>query len=120
MQAPAATFKIPIVSGNITILAVSELTPTYYDFCFSDEDCNSCCWLARDTFSGITHSGDLINNNDLLDYVRIDAERLTHKPIGVFISGYQKTQITRFLGTNPALMVADHVDKVCQATSTLY
>ncbi|KAH6963339.1 hypothetical protein DER45DRAFT_552836 [Fusarium avenaceum] len=112
MQAPAATFKIPIVSGNITILAVSELTPTYYDFCFSDEDCNSCCWLARDTFSGITHSGDLINNHDLLDYVRIDAEKLTHKPIGVFISGYQKTQITRFLGTNPALMVADHVDKI--------
>ncbi|WZH45271.1 uncharacterized protein QYS62_006314 [Fusarium acuminatum] len=112
IQAPAATFKIPIVSGNITILAVSELTPTYYDFCFSDEDCNSCCWLARDTFSGITHSGDLINNKDLLDYVKIDAEKLTHKPIGVFISGYQKTQITRFLGTNPALMVADHVDKI--------
>ncbi|KAM0281264.1 hypothetical protein ACHAO9_010792 [Fusarium lateritium] len=112
MQAPAATFKIPVVSGNITILAVSELTPTYYDFCFSDEDCNSCCWLARDTFSGITHSGDLINNKDLLDYVRLDAEKLTHKPIGVFISGYQKTQITRFLGTNPALMVADHVDKI--------
>lgn len=120
MQAPAATFKIPIVSGNITILAVSELTPTYYDFCFSDEDCNSCCWLARTTFSGITHSGDLICNRDLLDYVKIDAETLTQKPICVFISGFQKTQITRFLGTNPALMVADHVDKVCQATSTLH
>ncbi|KAF4344546.1 hypothetical protein FBEOM_1514 [Fusarium beomiforme] len=112
MQAPAATFKIPIVSGQITILAVSERTPTYYDFCFADEDCNACCWLARETFSGIKHSGDLLNNKDLLDYVTIDKDRLTQKPICVFISGYTKTQITRFLGTNPALMVADHVDKI--------
>ncbi|KAF5660889.1 hypothetical protein FHETE_8740 [Fusarium heterosporum] len=112
MQAPAATFKIPIVSGNITILAVSERTPTYYDFCFADEDRNTCCWLARETFSGIKHSGDLLNHQDLLDYVTIDERTLTDKPITVFISGYRETQITRFLGTNPALMVADHVDKI--------
>jgi hypothetical protein len=30
----------------------------------------------------------------------------------VFISGYQSTHITRFLGTHPALLVADHVEKV--------
>jgi hypothetical protein len=112
MQAPAATFKIPIVSGEITILAVSERTPTYYDFCFADASYNACCWLARNTFSGINHSGDLLNGQDLLDYVRIDKDSLTDKEICVFISGYQSTQITRFLGTNPALLVADHVDKV--------
>ncbi|KAF5618652.1 hypothetical protein F52700_12172 [Fusarium sp. NRRL 52700] len=112
MQAPAATFKIPIVSGQITILAVSERTPTYYDFCFADEDCNTCCWLERTTFSGIKHSGDLLNNQDLLDYVRIDNDTLTEKPICVFISGYTKTRITRFLGSHPALMVADNVDKI--------
>ncbi|KAF5576137.1 hypothetical protein FPCIR_12766 [Fusarium pseudocircinatum] len=112
MQAPAATFKIPIVSGQITILAVSERTPTYYDFCFADKDCNTCCWLERTTFSGIEHSGDILNGRDLLDYVRIDNDTLTEKPICVFISGYTKTRITRFLGTNPALMVADHNDKI--------
>ncbi|KPM42526.1 hypothetical protein AK830_g4065 [Neonectria ditissima] len=112
MQAPAATFKIPIISGQITILAVSERTPTYYDFCFADAKGRACCWVARDTFSGITHSGDLLNHRDLLDYVRINKELLTEKEICVFISGYQKTQITRFLGTDPALMVADHVDKI--------
>ncbi|KAH6961951.1 hypothetical protein BKA56DRAFT_498721 [Ilyonectria sp. MPI-CAGE-AT-0026] len=112
MQAPAATFKIPIVSDQITILAVSERTPTYYDFCFADAVCNACCWLARNTFSGITHSGDLLNHQDLLDYVRINKELFTEREICVFISGYQKTQITRFLGTDPALMVADHVDKI--------
>ncbi|KAF5608322.1 hypothetical protein FPANT_538 [Fusarium pseudoanthophilum] len=112
MQAPAATFKIPIVSGQITILAVSERTPTYYDFCFADYDCNACCWLERTTFSGIKHSGDILRGQDLLDYVRIDNDTLTEEPICVFISGYTKTQITRFLGTNPALMVADHVDKI--------
>ena len=112
MQAPASTFKIPIVSDQITILAVSERNPTYYDFCFADALCNACCWLARDTFPGITHSGDILNGQDLLDYVTINRDTLTEKEICVFISGYQSTLITRFLGTNPALLVADHVDKV--------
>ncbi|KAF5694481.1 hypothetical protein FDENT_1093 [Fusarium denticulatum] len=112
MQAPAATFKIPVVSGQITILAVSERTPTYYDFCFADNECNACCWLERTTFSGIEHSGDILYGQDLLDYVRIDSDTLTEKPICVFISGYTKTRITRFLGTNPALMVVDNVDKI--------
>jgi hypothetical protein len=44
--------------------------------------------------------------------VKIDKESLTDKEICVFISGYQSTHITRFLGTDPALLVADHVDKV--------
>ncbi|EAW16722.1 uncharacterized protein NFIA_000660 [Aspergillus fischeri NRRL 181] len=111
-QAPSSTFKIPIVSDQITILAVSERTPTYYDFCFADESCNACCWLARNTFPGITHSGDILNGQDLLDYVKINKDSLIEKEICVFISGYQSTLITRFLGTHPALLVADHVDKV--------
>ncbi|KAH8649256.1 hypothetical protein BX600DRAFT_111958 [Xylariales sp. PMI_506] len=110
-QAPAFTFTVPIVSGQITILAVSERTPTYYDFCFADASYNACCWLARTTFPGITHSGDILNGRDLLDYVKID-NSLTDKEICVFISGYQSTQITRFLGTDPALLVANHVDKI--------
>lgn len=113
MQAPDATFKIPIVSDQITILAVSERTPTYWDFCFADESCNACCWLARNTFPGITHSGDILDGLRLLDFVRINENSLTEKEICVFISGFQITQITRFVGTHPALMVADHVDKVC-------
>lgn len=100
------------MSDQITILAVSELKPTYYDFCFADVSCNACCWLARNTFAGITHSGDIINQRDLLDYVKINKDSLTEKEICVFISGYQSTQITKFLGTNPALLVANHVDKV--------
>lgn len=100
------------MSGQITILAVSERTPTYYDFCFADASCNTCCWIARDTFPGITHSGDILNGNDLLDYVKIHKGSLTEQEICVFISGFQSTHITRFLGTHPALLVADHVDKV--------
>lgn len=112
MQAPASTFKIPIVSGQITVLAVSERTPTYYDFCLADASCNTCCWCERDTFPGIQHSGDIYYANDLLDYVKIDKNSMTKSEICVFISGYNTTQITRFLGTNPALLVADHVEKV--------
>ncbi|KAJ5433883.1 hypothetical protein N7491_004478 [Penicillium cf. griseofulvum] len=111
-QAPASTFKIPIVSGQITVLAVSERTPTYYDFCFADASCNTCCWLERNTFPGIEHSGDIYTGNNLLDYVKINKDTLTEKELCVFISGYSKTPITRFLGTHPALLVADHVDKV--------
>lgn len=112
MQAPASTFRVPLVHNEITILAVSERTPTYYDFCFADAECNACCWLERETFPGISHSGDLLHGNDLLDYVRIKPDTLTDKDICVFISGYTKTKITRFLGTHPALLVADNVDKV--------
>lgn len=111
-QAPASTFKIPLISDQITILAVSERTPTYYDFCFADASYNACCWLARNTFPGISHSGDITVRQDLLDYVTINKETLTEKEICVFISGYQKTPIAKFLGTHPALLVADHVDKV--------
>jgi hypothetical protein len=112
MQAPASTFKIPIVSGQITILAVSERTPTYYDFCFADESFNACCWDARYTFPGISHSGDINNGQNLLQYVKINEKSLTEKELCVFISGYGSTLITRFLGTQPALLVADHVEKV--------
>jgi hypothetical protein len=101
-QAPASTFKVPIVSGEIAILAVSELTPTYYDFCIADKDCNVCCWLARDTFPGVTHSGDLIHQGDLLDYIKIDAGRLTERELAVFISGYQTTRLTRY-ATSPGI-----------------
>lgn len=112
MQAPASTFKIPIFSDQITILAVSERTPTYYDFCFADESCNACCWCARNTFPGITHSGDVVHEQSLLQYLKIDKNSLTEKEICVFISGYSSTLITRFLGTHPALLVADHMEKV--------
>ncbi|KAL4865324.1 hypothetical protein BDV12DRAFT_150773 [Aspergillus spectabilis] len=111
MQAPASTFKIPIVSGQITIFAVSERTPTYYDFCLADASCNTCCFNARNTFPGISHSGDILHEQDFLAHVKLNKESLTEKEICVFISGYRETLITRFLGTNPALLVADHVDK---------
>ncbi|KAL2834670.1 hypothetical protein BJY01DRAFT_252946 [Aspergillus pseudoustus] len=112
MQAPAPTFKIPIVSGQITIFAVSEKMHTYYDFCFADVLCNTCCFNATDTFEGISHSGDINHGRDFLAHVRLDQEALTEEKICDFISGYQYTRITRFLGTNPALLVADHVDKI--------
>jgi hypothetical protein len=119
-QAPAATFKVPVEPGQITILAVSERTPTYYDFCFADAQYNTCCWAARDTFPGIAHSGDILNGQDFLAHVKIDANKLTDKEICVFISGYQSTQITRFLGTHPALLVANHVDKVARICMPLH
>ncbi|OQE20104.1 hypothetical protein PENFLA_c017G09553 [Penicillium flavigenum] len=112
LQAPAPTFKIPIVSDQITILAVSKRKPTYYDLCFADASYKACCWRATNTFPGISHSSDVTNGNDLLHFVKIKKEALSEKEICVFISGYHLTPITRFLGTHPALLVADHVDKV--------
>ncbi|OQE41305.1 hypothetical protein PENCOP_c005G08651 [Penicillium coprophilum] len=112
LQAPASTFKIPMVSGQITLLAVSERTPTYYDFCFADASNNVCCWNAKRTFPGMTHSGDIYVNNDLLDYVKIDRDSFTEEELCVFISGFNLTPITGFLGTHPAVLVADHVEKV--------
>lgn len=101
-------------------MAVSQLYPTYYDFCFGDADMNTCCWTQQHTFPGISHSGDIIVNGDLLDYVKISANNLVKKEICVFISGYQKTPITKFLGTHPALLVADNVEKVRIPSSNLF
>lgn len=95
------------------ILAVSERTPTYYDFCVADASYNACCWSAKNTFPGITHSGDITNGQDLAQYLKIKRETPTEQELCVFISGYELTPITKFLGTHPALLVADHADKVC-------
>ncbi|KAI9147129.1 hypothetical protein HJFPF1_13161 [Paramyrothecium foliicola] len=111
-QAPASTFRVPIVSGQIAMLAVSKRTPTYYDFCFANEQDKICCWNARNTFPGIAHSGDINNGKDFLAHVKLNNESLTNETLCVFISGYQSTKITRFLGTHPALLVADHADKI--------
>lgn len=112
MQAPASTFRVPLVKNKISILAVSIREPTYWDFCFADAEGNATCWLAQDTIKGMRHSGDILNGKDLLDYVTMDPDALTDKDICVFISGYQITHISRFLGTHPALMVVDQVQKV--------
>ncbi|TVY17743.1 hypothetical protein LARI1_G004844 [Lachnellula arida] len=111
-QAPASTFKVPIVSGEIAVFAVSELTPTYYDFCIADADCNVCCWRAQYTFAGVRHSGDLIVKRDILHYIRIDPEKLIKKELAIFISGYNTTRLTRFLGSNPAVLIANNIDKI--------
>lgn len=111
-QAPALTFKIPIKSNRISIFAVSERIPTYYDFCIANAESSSCCYSAVDTFKGITHSGDVCTRNDLLQYVKINETSLDETEYCVFISGFQSTKITRFLGTNPALLVANYEDKV--------
>ncbi|KAL3473068.1 hypothetical protein BJX99DRAFT_234399 [Aspergillus californicus] len=112
LQAPASTFRIPIVSGQITIFAVSEKKPTYYDFCLADASYNTCCFSATHTFPGINHSGDILNGNDFLAHIKLKKESLIDEALCVFISGYRNTQITRFRGTHPALLVADHADKV--------
>ncbi|CAG7564469.1 unnamed protein product [Fusarium equiseti] len=111
-QAPSTTFKIPLHDGKISILAVSLRYPTYYDFCLGDADGNTSCWCAKETLGGISHSGDCTESNDLLQFANLDTDKLSEeKPICVFISGFNNTQITRFLGTHPALMVADHDEK---------
>ncbi|KAF5025516.1 hypothetical protein F66182_2421 [Fusarium sp. NRRL 66182] len=112
VQAPAATFKVSIEAKKISLLVVSELTPTYYDFCLADQEYNACCWNAQRSISGIRHSGDVSHGPNLLQYVTLDKASLTTKPVCVFISGYDKTRITRFLGTDPALLVANHADKI--------
>ncbi|GKU21814.1 unnamed protein product [Fusarium langsethiae] len=111
MQAPSTTFKIPIASSKISILAVSERYPTYYDLCFGDEKGKTSCWCSTATIAGMTHSGDKTTGDDLLQYATLDGNTMTEEPICVFISGFRRTQITRFLGTHPALMVADHDEK---------
>lgn len=64
----------------------------------------------------MTHSGDTIREKDLLQYLTIEKGSLTKREICVFISGFELTPITQFRETNPALLIADHADKVCFRT----
>ena len=112
-QAPASTFTVPIINGEIALFAVSEMTPTYYDFCFADAEYNTCCYSATNTFPGLSHSGDIVRGKDFLTHVKLNKDRLAeNKGFCVFISGFQYTKITKFLGTHPAVLVANHADKV--------
>lgn len=100
------------MSGQITILAVSERNPTYWDLCFANAAYTVSDWSRLSTLPGIDHSGDKNYGSDLLHHATISKQSLPEEEICVFISGYQSTQITRFLGTHPAMLVANHADKV--------
>ena len=100
------------MKNEIALLAVSERTPTYFDFCMGDKLSNTCCWAARNTFPGITHSGDILHGNDLLDYIRVNEDLSSENDIAIVISGFQYTCLTRFQGSNPVVMVANHEEKV--------
>ncbi|KAJ5327991.1 hypothetical protein N7452_008381 [Penicillium brevicompactum] len=112
LQAPAPTFKVPIKTDQITILAVYRKSPSYFDLCLADAEYNTSCWSEKEIFAGITHSGDIFKGEDILQYVKFDTDTHTEKEICVLISSFNYTPITKFLGTHPALLVADHVEKV--------
>jgi hypothetical protein len=69
-------------------------------------------WSAKHTLPGITHSGDVKKDRDLLHHAIISPDSFPEEETCVFITGYKSTQITRFLGTHPAMLVANHADKV--------
>ncbi|KXJ87786.1 hypothetical protein Micbo1qcDRAFT_139118, partial [Microdochium bolleyi] len=116
MQAPGSTFSVPVVPGEMAILAISERRPTYYDLCLADSAGKTSCYhgAAKRTFPGWTHSGDITQGNILLQHIKLDAApapasaSASERDLAVFISGFQYTRITAFLGTHPALLVADH------------
>ncbi|KAJ1326191.1 hypothetical protein MN608_07636 [Microdochium nivale] len=116
VPAPAATFSVPVVTGrdNMTILVVSERKPTYYDLCLADSAGNTSCYSARTTFHGFAHSGDIGHDSTLLHHIKLHDHDMDSaaEPLCVFISGFQYTRITAFLGTHPALLVADHAAKM--------
>ncbi|CZR66263.1 uncharacterized protein PAC_16164 [Phialocephala subalpina] len=110
-QAPASIFKVPIESDKISILAVSERYPTYYDLCVGDAECRTTCYSATTSFVGIAHSGDINEGSDLLHYMKIDERISSGKEFVVFVSGFQCTKLTRFQDRNPVVMIANHAEK---------
>lgn len=111
-QAPTSTFKVPIESDKIAILAVSERYPTYYDLCVADAACKTACYSAITSFTGMVHSGDINKGEDLLHHIKIDEQLQSGKEFAVFVSGFQCTKLTRFQDRNPVVMIANHAEKV--------
>ncbi|KAH7321727.1 hypothetical protein BKA65DRAFT_598853 [Rhexocercosporidium sp. MPI-PUGE-AT-0058] len=111
MQIPASTFKVPIESDKIAILAVSERYPTYYDLCVADAACKTSCYGARNSFTGIDHSGDNNESMYLLQHMKISDQLKSGKEFAVFVSGFQCTKLTKFQERNPVVMIANHAEK---------
>lgn len=109
-QAPAPTFRVPIVDGLIHILAVSVRDPTFYDLCVGDAVCQSCCYDARHTFKGMEHSGDCNAGSVLLQHITLTSE-LDETSRTIFVSGYQNHALHTYKKHNPLVLVADHSNK---------
>jgi hypothetical protein len=90
-QAPTLTFKVPIEEDKIAILAVSERYPAYYDLCVADAACHTTCYepKAKYTFTGMTHSGDINEDHNLLHYIKVWQHLESGKEFAVFVSGYR-------------------------------
>lgn len=112
-QAPSSSFEVPIVNGLIHIFAVSVKEPTYYDLCVGDSEARTCCFKARNTFKGMTHSGDCNAHNVLLQHIQLNAN-LDETPHAVFVSGYHNHALHQYKKRNPLVLVANH------STKTLY
>ncbi|KAF8854905.1 hypothetical protein BDZ45DRAFT_656052 [Acephala macrosclerotiorum] len=110
-QAPTSTFKVPIESGKIAVLAVSERHPTYYDLCVADAACKTACYSATTSFIGMVHSGDIKQGKDLLHHIKIDERLESEKEFAVFVSGFRCTKLTRFRDRNPVVMIVNHAEK---------
>lgn len=87
-QAPGTTFEIPILDGEIHIFAVSERTPSYYDLCIADAEQKTSCFQSKNTFKGLTHSGDVNMGRMLLQHIKVSSD-LDETARAVFVSGYQ-------------------------------
>jgi hypothetical protein len=105
-QAPTSTFKVPIEEDKIAILAVSERYPTYYDLCVADAACNTTCYHARASLTGMTHSGDITDGDYLLHCIEVNQQLQSGKDFVVFVSGFKgKPPISLSLRLSYASMV---------------
>ena len=87
-QVRNAIFKVPIEADKIALLAVSERYPTYYDLCVADAACHTTCYepKAKYTFTGMTHSGDINEDHNLLHYIKVWQHLESGKEFAVFVS----------------------------------
>ena len=88
-QVQNAIFKVPIEADKIALLAVSERYPTYYDLCVADAECNTTCYDARASITGMTHSGDITDGDNLLQCIEVNQQLQSGKDFVVFVSGFK-------------------------------
>ncbi|RDW61431.1 hypothetical protein BP5796_11323 [Coleophoma crateriformis] len=111
-QVPASIFRAPIVEGKIAIFAVSARVPTYYDLFIASAECNTSCFSERYTFPGITHSGDIKHNSNLLQHIQLSERMQSQKEYTISVSGYHYTKLSKYQEHNPVVLVANHSEKV--------
>ncbi|CAF0925392.1 unnamed protein product [Didymodactylos carnosus] len=110
-------FILNLIDNKLpTIIAISEIYPTYFDLGLCSNDSNSRCldYSCRNV-DNLIHSGDVNIGNSLLHC--ISGQFNNRMKYVTIISGYSNTPLYRYIERRPIVTIIDHEKKIIYIVS---